>query len=334
MEQRRCLRIGGPGRELRRARPARTVQVAVVPAGAGALCLAGPESVYIPMPSTRSIPALAVLAVSMFALSSCSAAGSLLHRSSKKMPETDESFSVSNNYSQTFDVSAAWACEAARRALLSQAYVVAHADADSVEAAKNFQPTVDVHEQVQVHVSCVSKDDGHAWMFVSALQDRYALKKSNTNASVGVSALGSLSLPIGSTDDSLVKVASQTVQSASFYGQFFKLVEHYLPATSPGKPLPPAPNVPAAQAPAQPQAATLPQVIMVPAYSVAPGGASPYMLSPAVPGAMPYAAPAPVTAAPAAAGTAPAPAPASSLLDPPAMPVETPAAADPKRQQD
>lgn len=281
------------------------------------------------MPSTRSIPALAVLAVSMFALSSCSAAGSLLHRSSKKMPETDESFSVSNNYSQTFDVSAAWACEAARRALLSQAYVVAHADADSVEAAKNFQPTVDVHEQVQVHVSCVSKDDGHAWMFVSALQDRYALKKSNTNASVGVSALGSLSLPIGSTDDSLVKVASQTVQSASFYGQFFKLVEHYLPATSPGKPLPPAPNVPAAQAPAQPQAATLPQVIMVPAYSVAPGGASPYMLSPAVPGAMPYAAP-----APAAAGTAPAPAPASSLLDPPAMPVETPAAADPKRQQD
>ena len=36
MEQRRCLRIGGPGRELRRARPARTVQVAVVPAGAGA----------------------------------------------------------------------------------------------------------------------------------------------------------------------------------------------------------------------------------------------------------------------------------------------------------
>lgn len=281
------------------------------------------------MPSTRSIPALAVLAASMFALSSCSAAGSLLHRSSKKMPETDESFSVSNNYSQTFDVSAAWACEAARRALLSQAYVVAHADADSVEAAKNFQPTVDVHEQVQVHVSCVSKDDGHAWMFVSALQDRYALKKSNTNASVGVSALGSLSLPIGSTDDSLVKVASQTVQSASFYGQFFKLVEHYLPATSPGKPLPPAPNVPAAQAPAQPQAATLPQVIMVPAYSVAPGGASPYMLSPAVPGAMPYAAP-----APAAAGTAPAPAPASSLLDPPAMPVETPAAADPKRQQD
>lgn len=286
------------------------------------------------MPSTRSIPALAVLAASMFALSSCSAAGSLLHRSSKKMPETDESFSVSNNYSQTFDVSAAWACEAARRALLSQAYVVAHADADSVEAAKNFQPTVDVHEQVQVHVSCVSKDDGHAWMFVSALQDRYALKKSNTNASVGVSALGSLSLPIGSTDDSLVKVASQTVQSASFYGQFFKLVEHYLPAASPGKPLPPAPNVPAAQAPAQPQAATLPQVIMVPAYSVAPGGASPYMLSPAVPGAMPYAAPAPVTAAPAPAGTAPAPAPASSLLDPPAMPVETPAAADPKRQQD
>lgn len=294
------------------------------------------------MPPIRSISVLAALVASTFALTSCSAAGSLLHRD-KKMPETDESFSVSNNYSQTFEVSAAWACEAARRALLSQAYVVAHADADSVEAAKNFQPTVDVHEQVQVHVSCVSKDDGHAWMFVSALQDRYALKKSNTNASVGVSALGSLSLPIGSTDDSLVKVASQTVQSASFYGQFFKLVEHYLPATSPGKPLPPAPNAPVPQAAPAPQAASVPQVIMVPAYSVAaPGNAGGYMLSPAMPGTVPYttlspAAQVPVQAVPAPAsattGLVPAATAASSLLDPPAMQVDPPAGAESGKQK-
>ena len=292
------------------------------------------------MPPIRPISVLAALVASTFALTSCSAVGSLLHRN-KKMPETDESFSVSNNYSQTFEVSAAWACEAARRALLSQAYVVAHADADSVEAAKNFQPTVDVHEQVQVHVSCVSKDDGHAWMFVSALQDRYALKKSNTNASVGVSALGSLSLPIGSTDDSLVKVASQTVQSASFYGQFFKLVEHYLPATSPGKPLPPAPNAPAPQAPA-PQAASMPQVIMVPAYSVAAPGSAGYMLSPAMPGSVPYTAlspaaqvpavPAPATAT-ATAAQPPAATAASSLLDPPAMQVDPPAGTESGKQK-
>lgn len=278
------------------------------------------------MPPIRSIPVLAALVASTFALTSCSAAGSLLHRN-KKMPETDESFSISNNYSQTFEVSAAWACEAARRALLSQAYVVAHADADSVEAAKNFQPTVDVHEQVQVHVSCVPKDDGHAWMFVSALQDRYALKKSNTNASVGVSALGSLSLPIGSTDDSLVKVASQTVQSASFYGQFFKLVEHYLPVASPGKPLPPAPNAPVPQpaaAAAAPQAASMPQVIMVPAYSVAAPGSAPYMLSPAMPGSVPYTALPSAAQMPAVPAQTQVPA-AQGLLDPPAMQVDAPA---------
>jgi hypothetical protein len=51
-------------------------------------------------------------------------------------------------------------------------------------------------------------------VFVSAVQDRYALKKSPTSASVGVGALGSVSLPFGSNDDSLVKVASSTVTDA------------------------------------------------------------------------------------------------------------------------
>ncbi|RMU93419.1 hypothetical protein ALP19_200151 [Pseudomonas syringae pv. tomato] len=41
--------------------------------------------------------------------------------------------------------------------------------------------------------------------------------------------LGSVSMPIGSTDDSMVKVASETVSSAKFYERFFGLVENFLP---------------------------------------------------------------------------------------------------------
>ena len=68
-----------------------------------------------------------------------------------------------------------------------------------------------------------------ALVFVNAVQDRYALRKSNTSASVGVSALGSLSLPIGSSDDSLVKVASATLQDPNFYKRFFSVLERFLP---------------------------------------------------------------------------------------------------------
>jgi len=93
---------------------------------------------------------------------------------------------------------------------------------------------------------------------VSALQDRYALKKGSTAASVGVGAIGSLSLPFTSGDDSLVKVASETVTSASFYDRFFKLVASYLvveaePVTPPAPPLGlPPPPAAAASAASQP----------------------------------------------------------------------------------
>ncbi|OPG75826.1 hypothetical protein B1218_29415, partial [Pseudomonas ogarae] len=71
---------------------------------------------------------------------------------------------------------------------------------------------------------------GHrATMFANALQDRYALKKTNNSASLGVGVLGSVSMPIGSSDDSMVKVASETVSAAKFYERFFALVELFLP---------------------------------------------------------------------------------------------------------
>jgi hypothetical protein len=38
----------------------------------------------------------------------------------------------------------------------------------------------------------------------------------------------SLSVPFGSTDDSLVKVASETIPTRQFYDRFFELVEAYL----------------------------------------------------------------------------------------------------------
>ncbi|TAA27126.1 DUF2242 domain-containing protein [Pseudoxanthomonas winnipegensis] len=146
-----------------------------------------------------------------------------------------ETFDSDGTYSRTFDRSPEQVCEASRRALLSQGYVVSRSDASTVEANKNFQPEPEVHEQVAIRVSCVAQASGESWVFASATQDRYNLRKSNTSASVGT-ALGSLSLPFGSTDDSLVRVASLTVQQPTFYRSFFALVERYLPPPPPKKP--------------------------------------------------------------------------------------------------
>ena len=146
-----------------------------------------------------------------------------------------ENFDDSGTFSRNYPVADKASCEAARRALLSQGYIITSRDPKMINGHKSFQQTGESHLEISFNVVCA--DDGgaahHSTMFANALQDRYALKKSNTNASVGVSALGSLSLPIGSTDDSLVKVASQTLTDDRFYEGFYALLERYLARTEP-----------------------------------------------------------------------------------------------------
>lgn len=137
-------------------------------------------------------------------------------------------------YMHRFGAKAEPACEAARRALLSQGYIASSTRPDSVDGSKNFQPTSDSHAVIEIHVVCTTDDpkSTSSTAYVNAVQDRYALKKSNTSASVGLSVFGSLSLPIGSSDDSMVKVASETIPAGVFYQRFFALVDHYLKADS------------------------------------------------------------------------------------------------------
>ena len=142
-----------------------------------------------------------------------------------------ENFDDSGTFSRNYPVTDKTACEAARRALLRQGYIITSNDPKMISGHKSFQQTGESHLEISFNIVCA--DDGgsehHATMFANALQDRYALKKVNNSASLGVGVLGSVSMPIGSTDDSMVKVASETVSSAQFYDRFFGLVEVFLP---------------------------------------------------------------------------------------------------------
>lgn len=141
-----------------------------------------------------------------------------------------EEFTSANVYAHSFPGSDRASCEAARRALLSQGYVISEAGASLVKGRKNFQPDSNTHTQIEFHVVCAPDSDGSnsTTVFANAVRDRYSLRKSSDSASVGVGVLGSVSLPFRSSDDSLVKVGSETIPSGQFYKQFFELVESYL----------------------------------------------------------------------------------------------------------
>jgi hypothetical protein len=142
-----------------------------------------------------------------------------------------ENFDDSGTFSRSYPVSDTAACEAARRALLSQGYIITSSDPKLVVGNKSFQQTGETHLQISFNVVCADDGKGknHSTIFANALQDRYALKKVNNSASLGVGVLGSVSMPIGSTDDSMVKVASETVSAPKFYERYFALVDLFLP---------------------------------------------------------------------------------------------------------
>lgn len=140
-----------------------------------------------------------------------------------------EEFSDTSAFSRSFPGSEKAVCEAARRALLGQGYIINKNTENTMDGTKSFQPSSDKHMELAFHVVCASNGNGKSsTMFVSATQDGFALKKAAASASVGVGVLGSVSMPFTSSDDSLVRVSSETIRSGDFYDRFFGAAERYL----------------------------------------------------------------------------------------------------------
>ncbi|WP_028623749.1 DUF2242 domain-containing protein [Pseudomonas sp. Ant30-3] len=253
----------------------------------------------------KSIPMRVVgLALVLAAAAGCS--------SKKAEIYEHENFDDSGTFSRNYPVTDAQTCEAVRRALLSQGYIITASDSKLVSGHKSFQQTGETHMEISFNVVCA--DDGseghHATVFANALQDRYALKKTNNSASLGVGVLGSVSMPIGSSDDSMVKVASETVSSAKFYERFFALVEQFLPPETKK----------AAHITEKPKTD-----LGMPEVQAAPAALAPAPAPTPAPAAIPEPAPAPapVVEPVTAPVTQPEPAPTPSASEPFAPPAET-----------
>lgn len=141
-----------------------------------------------------------------------------------------ERFQRDETYSRLFDASVEEACEASRRALLSQGYIITTARADTIGGSKRFQPEGATHVEISFTVVCVPEGTSGrlSTTYVTAQQDRYAIKKVSSNTSLGVGALGSISVPFSSSEESLVKVASETIPAGQFYDRYFALMQRML----------------------------------------------------------------------------------------------------------
>ncbi|APA87084.1 DUF2242 domain-containing protein [Paraburkholderia sprentiae WSM5005] len=186
---------------------------------------------------------------------------------------TEELFETgASPYARNFNSSTGDSCEAARRALLSQGYLTTMSRPDTVDGTKNFQPTGDTHVVVEFHVVCTPGEEAAdtSIVYVNAVQNGFALKKSDTSASVGLSVLGSLSLPIRSNSDAMVKISSETIPSGKFYDRFFSLVDHYLQTVVRTQPVTSSPIETRTLPVAAPLQVTIPEPVPEPVPATSP----------------------------------------------------------------
>jgi hypothetical protein len=135
----------------------------------------------------------------------------------------------STTHSRHFAAPAERTCEAARRALLSQGYVVTAASGQEVTARKYFQPDVEHHVQLEFRVVCAPEGwaSWPAWPLPARSRTSTWCARSRSRPA-GVGGIGSLSLPLEGSMDSMVKIASETVSTAEVYERLFNLMGEYL----------------------------------------------------------------------------------------------------------
>jgi hypothetical protein len=189
--------------------------------------------------------------------------------------DATEAFDSASTYSRTYAALDGQTCEAARRTLLSQGYVINVATAEQVRGRKSFQPSPETHLEVEFNVVCAK--EGFAGRrtiaFVNAVQDSFAIKKSASSASLGLPAFGAVSLPFSGSDEALVKVASTTISSAPLYDRFFKILEQYLEGDR-GQLIPPSTTA-LDPSMTSPHAASAPAgAMLLPASALAASGAA------------------------------------------------------------
>ncbi|MDD2894051.1 MAG: DUF2242 domain-containing protein [Halothiobacillaceae bacterium] len=154
---------------------------------------------------------------------------------SQQNPTKPASVKPASPYQKQFAEDASSVCAAANRALLGDGYLTEPLVSDKLKGRKSYRVDSEHSAVVDMTVICLANPDGSSSVYANGLRTIYEMKKSSTSASVGVSVLGSLSLPIGQSADSMVKTTEETISEREFYAAFFSELESNLSDTRPKK---------------------------------------------------------------------------------------------------
>lgn len=169
------------------------------------------------LPTVTSLWAILLLAFQLPLLTACS--------SPAKPFYAKDSFGGNSPYQKHMPDPADLACAAAKRTLLGDGYIIEDtASRTAFKGKKAYRINGDRSTFLEMSVVCLADPEGSS-VFANGLISTYDLKKAASSASIGVSVIGSVSLPIGQSVDSRVKVSEETITDREFYRRFFSSVQ-------------------------------------------------------------------------------------------------------------
>lgn len=139
-----------------------------------------------------------------------------------------EDFQSDSRHHREFAATATSACEAARRVLLGDGYVIATDSAEQkLNGVKEFQIGKDRQGILRVYVTCAPNAAGSI-IFFTATEHHFDVKTSRQSTSVGVPLLPPLSVRSKSEVDNLVQTRGETVTDENFYEHFYRALQQEL----------------------------------------------------------------------------------------------------------
>ncbi len=137
-----------------------------------------------------------------------------------------EDFQADSRHRRDFSATAAPVCEAARRVLLGDGYIVEKGTDHDLTGAKEFPIEENRHAILRLYVSCGQRTGGST-LFVTATEEHFDIRAGSESTSIGV-PLTPLSISSKRKVDAQVKTRGETVTDRRFYERFYRAVEKEL----------------------------------------------------------------------------------------------------------
>ena len=137
----------------------------------------------------------------------------------------NEDFQGDPRHRRDFSQAAEPLCDAARRVLLGEGYLVeSEASALTLAGAKEFREEDNRHGVLRLHINCAERSGG-ATLFVTATEELFEVKTNRQSTAVGLPLLSPISVHSKSESEGPVKIGGETVSDRNFYEGFYRAVQ-------------------------------------------------------------------------------------------------------------